>query len=96
MRPYVAYAALKAHFGGCLRNDTKTAMYLERDQVAKWIAEQKKEEKNRRRMKRAAGKMAASPAKVTSGSSSSKKAAKARRKTRGKKPRRLHQRKRTR
>ena len=77
MRPYVAYAALKAHFSGCLRNDTKTAVYLERDQVAKWIAEQKKEEKNRRRMKRAAEKMAASSAKATSGTSSSKKAAKA-------------------
>ena len=55
MRSNVAYAALKAHFCGCLRNDTKKAMHPERDQVAKWIAEQKKEEKNRRRMKRAPG-----------------------------------------
>eukprot|EP00614_Pseudopedinella_elastica_P018413 CAMPEP_0172647634 /NCGR_PEP_ID=MMETSP1068-20121228/240848_1 /TAXON_ID=35684 /ORGANISM="Pseudopedinella elastica, Strain CCMP716" /LENGTH=587 /DNA_ID=CAMNT_0013461915 /DNA_START=137 /DNA_END=1898 /DNA_ORIENTATION=- len=29
MRPYVAYAALKAYFSGCLRNDTKTAVYLD-------------------------------------------------------------------
>ena len=93
MRPLVAYAALKAHFSGCLRND----MYLERDQVAKWIAKQKKKEKNRRRMKRAAPRWRNPPTRARAAAAAvARRRQKPRRRAHRTKLRRLQQRKRAR
>ena len=52
MRPVVAYQAMKVHFRNRLRQDTKTPMWLEKHQIAKWLAEQKKEEKEKRKRER--------------------------------------------
>ena len=49
MRPVVAFRAMKATFCNTMRTDTMTPMWLEKDQIAKWISDQNKEEKQRRR-----------------------------------------------
>ena len=45
MRPVVAFRAMKATFCNTMRTDTKTPMWLQKDQIAKWISDQNKEEK---------------------------------------------------
>jgi hypothetical protein len=49
MRPSVAWASMQAYFAGKLRADSMTPMWLEKGQIAKWIAAKKSEEKARRK-----------------------------------------------
>ena len=55
LRPIVAFESMKAYFRNQVRKDTKTPMWLERDDISKWIAEQKKVEKQKRRQNSHAG-----------------------------------------
>lgn len=48
-RPSSAWDSMKAFFSGKMRADTMTPMWLEKDQIAKWLAGKKAEEKTRRR-----------------------------------------------
>ena len=48
MRPISVFYAMKSTFGNKIREDTRTPMWLEKEQISKWIAEQKKEEKQKR------------------------------------------------
>jgi hypothetical protein len=50
-RPSSAWDLMKARFSGVLRQDTMIPMWLEKDQIAKWLAGKKSEEKTRRKEK---------------------------------------------
>ena len=56
MRPSAAWVSMKAFFSGKIRVDTMTPMWLEKDQIAKWLAGKKSEEKARRKAMKAASK----------------------------------------
>ena len=56
MRPSAAWVSMKAFFPGKIRVDTMTPMWLEKDQIAKWLAGKKSEEKARRKAMKAASK----------------------------------------
>jgi hypothetical protein len=49
MRPSCAWDSMKAFFSTKMRTDMMTPMWLEKDQIAKWLAGKKSEEKTRRR-----------------------------------------------
>jgi hypothetical protein len=49
LRPAPAHAAMKAAFKDQMRVDTMTPMWLDKDQIATWLAQKNKEEKERRR-----------------------------------------------
>ena len=53
MLPAVAWEAMKAKFSDMIRVRTKTPMWLEKDQIAEWLAARKAEEKSRRKNKKA-------------------------------------------
>ena len=52
LRPAEAAASMRAHFSNKLRADTRTPMWLEKDQIAAWVAERNKNEKRKRMFQR--------------------------------------------
>lgn len=59
MRPSVAWNAMKSKFSGKIRVDTSTPAWLDKDQIAKWLASQVKKEKELRKEERRTAEKAA-------------------------------------
>jgi hypothetical protein len=51
LRPATAHQSMKAAFKDLMRIDTMTTLYLGKDQIATWLAQQTKDEKVRRKVK---------------------------------------------
>jgi hypothetical protein len=75
MRPSEAWKAMKAFFSGKIREETMTPMWLEKEQISKWLAGKKAEEKTRRKALCLQLKAQAAKNKTTSTSASSSLAA---------------------